>query len=82
MCACRYLYAQQIKHDLRAGQLICSENTAALLVSYILQGAHAYCRTLVLVVHHHHHHFHHHHFHHHFLPAYYGLTRAYAFSYS
>ncbi|VDO00815.1 unnamed protein product [Rodentolepis nana] len=33
----RYLFALQIKRDLVTGVLICSENTAALLGSYIVQ---------------------------------------------
>ena len=34
----RYLYALQIKRDLADGLLLCSDATACLLVSYILQG--------------------------------------------
>ena len=34
----RYLFALQIKRDLRDGTLLCSDNTAALLASYIIQG--------------------------------------------
>jgi hypothetical protein len=34
----RYLYALQIKRDLAEGLLLCSDATASLLVSYILQG--------------------------------------------
>jgi len=34
----RYLYALQIKRDLAEGSLLCSDATASLLVSYILQG--------------------------------------------
>ena len=34
----RYLYALQIKKDLANGRLPCSENTAALMASYMLQG--------------------------------------------
>ncbi|CAH8668571.1 unnamed protein product [Heterobilharzia americana] len=34
----RYLFALQIKRDLVTGTLLCSENTAALLASYIVQG--------------------------------------------
>ncbi|VDO44550.1 unnamed protein product [Brugia timori] len=33
----RYLFALQIKRDLAMGELLCNENTAALLVSYIVQ---------------------------------------------
>ncbi|VDN09701.1 unnamed protein product [Dibothriocephalus latus] len=33
----RYLFALQIKRDLVTGVLICSENTSALLASYIVQ---------------------------------------------
>ncbi|XP_064615027.1 FERM, ARHGEF and pleckstrin domain-containing protein 2-like isoform X2 [Liolophura sinensis] len=33
----RYLFALQIKHDLASGLMTCSENTAALLASYIAQ---------------------------------------------
>ena len=33
----RYLYALQIKRDLSDGLLLCSDATASLLVSYILQ---------------------------------------------
>ncbi|VDP67637.1 unnamed protein product [Echinostoma caproni] len=33
----RYLFALQIKRDLVSGTLLCSENTAALLASYIVQ---------------------------------------------
>ncbi|CAH8873393.1 unnamed protein product [Trichobilharzia szidati] len=33
----RYLFALQIKRDLVTGTLLCSENTAALLASYIVQ---------------------------------------------
>ena len=33
----RYLYALQIKRDLSDGHLLCSDATASLLVSYILQ---------------------------------------------
>lgn len=33
----RYLFALQIKRDLQAGQLACSETTAALLSAYIVQ---------------------------------------------
>jgi FERM, RhoGEF and pleckstrin domain protein 2 len=33
----RYLYALQIKRDLAEGSLLCSDATASLLVSYILQ---------------------------------------------
>ncbi|CAF0727311.1 unnamed protein product [Rotaria sordida] len=33
----RYLFALQIKRDLNAGTLLCSDNTAALLASYIVQ---------------------------------------------
>lgn len=35
----RYLVALQIKRDLAHGQLVCNNNTAALLASYIVQGA-------------------------------------------
>ncbi len=34
----RYLFALQIKRDLHHGTLLCSDNTAALLASYIVQG--------------------------------------------
>jgi FERM/RhoGEF/pleckstrin domain protein 2 len=34
----RYLYALQIKKDLSDGLLLCSDATASLLASYILQG--------------------------------------------
>jgi len=34
----RYLFALQIKRDLNVGTLLCSDNTAALLASYIVQG--------------------------------------------
>ena len=34
----RYLFALQIKRDLQMGALLCSDNTAALLASYIVQG--------------------------------------------
>ncbi|CAG5114857.1 unnamed protein product, partial [Candidula unifasciata] len=34
----RYLFALQIRKDLLRGELRCSENTAALLASYIVQG--------------------------------------------
>ncbi|XP_070173491.1 FERM, ARHGEF and pleckstrin domain-containing protein 2-like [Littorina saxatilis] len=34
----RYCFALQIRRDLFAGELHCSENTAALLASYIVQG--------------------------------------------
>jgi FERM/RhoGEF/pleckstrin domain protein 2 len=34
----RYLFALQIKRDLALGTLLCSDNTAALLASYIIQG--------------------------------------------
>jgi hypothetical protein len=34
----RYLFALQIKRDLAMGALLCSDNTAALLASYIVQG--------------------------------------------
>ncbi|CAG9534095.1 unnamed protein product [Cercopithifilaria johnstoni] len=33
----RYLFALQIKRDLAMGELLCNENTAALLASYIVQ---------------------------------------------
>ncbi|CAC5369552.1 FARP2 [Mytilus coruscus] len=33
----RYLFALQVKKDLSVGQMVCSENTAALLASYIVQ---------------------------------------------
>lgn len=33
----RYLFALQIKRDLASGELLCNENTAALLASYIVQ---------------------------------------------
>jgi hypothetical protein len=33
----RYLFALQIKRDLHLGTLLCSDNTAALLASYIVQ---------------------------------------------
>lgn len=35
----RYLFALQIKRDLNVGTLLCSDNTAALLASYIVQGS-------------------------------------------
>lgn len=34
----RYLYALQIKRDLAEGLLLCTDATASLLASYILQG--------------------------------------------
>ena len=34
----RYLFALQMKRNLASGKLICNENTAALLASYIAQG--------------------------------------------
>lgn len=34
---CRYLFALQIKQDLSNGGLTCHDNSAALLVSHILQ---------------------------------------------
>ena len=34
----RYQFALQIKRDLQSGTLLCSDNTAALLASYIVQG--------------------------------------------
>ncbi|XP_058965741.2 FERM, ARHGEF and pleckstrin domain-containing protein 2 isoform X1 [Pocillopora verrucosa] len=34
----RYLFGLQIKRDLLSGRLKCSENTAALLASYVVQG--------------------------------------------
>ena len=34
----RYLFALQIKRDLSLGILLCSDNTAALLASYVVQG--------------------------------------------
>lgn len=34
----RYLFGLQVKKDLANGRLPCSENTAALMASYILQG--------------------------------------------
>lgn len=39
MCVsvCRYLFALQIKQDLSNGSLTCHDNSAALLVSHILQ---------------------------------------------
>ncbi|CAF4417463.1 unnamed protein product, partial [Adineta steineri] len=33
----RYLFALQIKRDLALGTLLCSDNTASLLASYIVQ---------------------------------------------
>ncbi|XP_062582355.1 uncharacterized protein LOC134244094 isoform X1 [Saccostrea cucullata] len=33
----RYLYSLQIKKDLTSGSMVCSENTAALIASYIVQ---------------------------------------------
>lgn len=33
----RYLFALQIKRDLADGTLLCSDNTASLLASYIIQ---------------------------------------------
>ncbi|KAA0189123.1 FERM RhoGEF and pleckstrin domain-containing protein 2 [Fasciolopsis buskii] len=41
----RYLFALQIKRDLVSGTLLCSENTAALLASYIVQGE---CENILL----------------------------------
>ena len=39
LCALnRYLFGLQIKKDLSEGLLICNENTAALMASYIIQG--------------------------------------------
>ena len=40
----RYLFALQIKRDLHLGTLLCSDNTAALLASYIVQGEQMYAR--------------------------------------
>ena len=34
----RYLFALQIKRDLAQGWLMCNDNTAALMASYIVQG--------------------------------------------
>ena len=34
----RYLFSLQIKLDLKCGRLIVSDNTAALLASYLVQG--------------------------------------------
>ncbi|KAA3677701.1 uncharacterized protein DEA37_0013069 [Paragonimus westermani] len=34
----KYLFALQVKRDLVTGTLLCSENTAALLASYVVQG--------------------------------------------
>ena len=34
----RYLFALQVRKDLLRGELRCSENTAALLASYVVQG--------------------------------------------
>lgn len=34
----RYLFALQIKRDLAHGCLLCNDNTAALMASYIVQG--------------------------------------------
>lgn len=34
----RYLFALQIKRDLAHGCLMCNDNTAALMASYIVQG--------------------------------------------
>jgi len=34
----RYLFSLQIKLDLRSGKLAVSDNTAALLASYLVQG--------------------------------------------
>ena len=34
----RYLFALQMKRNLASGKLICNENTAALLASYVAQG--------------------------------------------
>ncbi|OUC48895.1 hypothetical protein D917_05886, partial [Trichinella nativa] len=33
----RYLFALQIKRDLASGELVCNENTAAVMASYIVQ---------------------------------------------
>ncbi|XDV14649.1 hypothetical protein PO909_014867 [Leuciscus waleckii] len=38
----RYLFALQIKQDLSNGSLTCNDNSAALLVSHILQGSSFY----------------------------------------
>lgn len=38
----RYLFSLQIKRDLAQGVLICNDNTAALMASYIVQGNHIY----------------------------------------
>ncbi len=38
----RYLFALQIKQDLSNGSLTCNDNSAALLVSHILQGSSSY----------------------------------------
>lgn len=34
----RYLFCLQIKRDLMEGDLLCNDNTAALIISYIVQG--------------------------------------------
>lgn len=34
----RYLFCLQIKKDLMQGDLQCNDNTAALIISYIVQG--------------------------------------------
>lgn len=36
-CTFRYLFALQIKKDLASGDLICNDNTAALLSAYAIQ---------------------------------------------
>lgn len=34
----RYLYSLQIRKDLANGQLMCNDNTASLMASYLVQG--------------------------------------------
>jgi FERM/RhoGEF/pleckstrin domain protein 2 len=38
----RYLFALQLRRDLCRGELLCNENTAALLVSYIVSNWHIF----------------------------------------
>ncbi|RMC02299.1 hypothetical protein DUI87_21467 [Hirundo rustica rustica] len=45
----RYLFALQIKRDLAEERLTCSDNTAALLVSHLLQCEYPSCLTLLMV---------------------------------
>jgi FERM/RhoGEF/pleckstrin domain protein 2 len=38
----RYLFCLQIKRDLAQGHMLCNDNTAALMASYIVQGEYRY----------------------------------------